>query len=165
MAVSTTLKLLTWQYGEPAEKGGAHGMFGVSGGVIGDGSAGDTNIIVDADIAWLRNKLLIFRHIVVGTNGTTARPVNLESIASYLQETPMGLRSGSTVVGRTSTSLNLVDAGGGLFIIPPNGVIDPTLFIVVGQNNDGETKRVYLAGEYWEQQRLRKDGSGPLIRW
>lgn len=166
MAVTADLPLEVWWFGEPAEKGGPHGLFGGSVNIIGDVSGGTSQIDVTMDIPQLQGKLLLFRHVVASTSAVTARAYTLHLVQNYLTPaTTMPIAAGPSVVGQTDTAIPLVLPGAALLVKPSQNVSNTTILFTEVVNTDSEQNRLFVSGEIWEESRLRKANHGPLIRW
>lgn len=163
MAVATTTQLRTLDFGSPAEKGGPHGLFGVSFTQDGESGGGEFKISIAGKASWIRGKILVFRSVVLGTDVTTARAVSLELHPTYLAETQVLVSAKSTVVGRAGSAVEMLDQ---ILVIRANqNPASTTLMDAKVLNTDGEAFTVYVSGEFWIEARLRQENTGPLIRW
>lgn len=167
MAVSATLVPDTLSYGNPAEVGGTHGLFGGALTLTGAAGGGSWSVVVDFTTRWLQGKILIFRHVVLATVGTTARAANLNLLPGYLQTagTTIGGSGIVTTVGFDRTVGVFVAPGAALLLKVPQNNTDPSVFSVAMPNTEDEVGSLFVQGEYWEEARLRSGKTGPLIRW
>ncbi len=165
MAVVVTQALQVLDFGKSVEKGGAHGIWGATIQLAGDGSGGTSVVNVNAPTMWTQGKILMIRHAVIITNATTARAATFVINLSYMHAAESAIRSGNTVVGSADTVFVAVDPGGGLLWKPVQAVANSVICRSEMVNTNGETHQLYVSGEFWHEARLREDKTGPMIRW
>ncbi len=165
MAVTGTLVPLVWLYGEPSEKGGPHGYFSGSVQVAGDASGGNTTIPVDFPLDWLQGKLLLWRFAITQNNNATPSAYNLQMMANYFNATSGSIAAEPSVAGTTASVASLIKPGQAFLTRALRNVTDPTVFMLNADNINGTSVTLFVAGEFWEESRLRDLRMGPLIRW
>lgn len=151
-------------FGNPAESGGPHGYFGGFSALAGNVSGGTNTLRVLA--AALQGKILLVRSLIVGTREVTARPFTVTAVNTYWAPADgIVIHAAPTTIGQSETTLIAVGRDNPFLWIPERTLPDDLMFTSVSANTDGETNTFFIAGDFWEEARLRKDRIGPLIRW
>lgn len=165
MSVSSTVVPIFRWFGASPEKGGPHGFFAGVGSIAGDVSGGSSALNVNFGLPELQGMILMFRMAVLRTTGTTARATTAQFQNSYWSPTAVVLNAGLTAVGETDTAFQAINSAAPQLFVPEANINSGTVLTFTTPNTDGESNHAFVFGDVWLEERLRKEGLGPLIRW